>query len=45
MSIDVIMLVKFGDNRRRSNRLSSLGLFAMTLAPWVVMIWLFWPRR
>jgi hypothetical protein len=39
------MLVKLGDDERRKNRLSSLTFLVITVAPWVVMIWLFWPRR
>ena len=41
----VIMLVKLGDDERRRNRLPSLTFLAITVVPWVVMIWLLWPRR
>jgi predicted nucleic acid-binding Zn ribbon protein len=41
----VIMLVKLGDDERRRNRLSSLTFVVITIVPWVVMIWLLWPRR
>jgi hypothetical protein len=39
------MLIKLGDSERRSNRLSSLGFVAITVVPWILMIWLIWPRR
>jgi predicted nucleic acid-binding Zn ribbon protein len=39
------MLVKLGDDERRRNRLSSLTFVVITIVPWVVMIWLLWPRR
>ena len=41
----MIMLVKLGDDERRRNRLSSLTFVVITIVPWVVMIWLLWPRR
>ncbi len=41
----VIMLVKLGDDQRRRNRLSDLAFLVITVVPWVVMIWLMWPRR
>ena len=39
------MLVKLGDDKPRSNLLSNLTLLVITVVPWVVLIWLIWPRR
>jgi hypothetical protein len=40
----VILLVKSDDSRRRRNWLSDLEFFAITVLPWLVTIWLLWPR-
>jgi len=39
------MLIKLGDSERRENWLSRLPFLAITVVPWVVLIWLIWPRR
>ena len=43
----VIMLVKLGQNERpiKRSRLSDLTFLVITVVPWVVLIWLMWPRR
>jgi hypothetical protein len=45
MNSDVMMLVKVGDQERRRNLLSDLCFLVITVVPWVVLIWLMWPRR
>jgi hypothetical protein len=41
----MLMLVSMGPPRNR-NRLPSVIFFlVITLAPWLVMIWLLWPPR
>jgi hypothetical protein len=40
----VILLVKSDDSRRRNDWLSYVGFFVITVMPWVVTIWLLWPR-
>jgi hypothetical protein len=42
----VMMLVSLGDaGRGRKRWLSDLAFLAITVAPWVILIWLMWPRR
>lgn len=39
------MLDKLGDSEQRENWLSRLAFVAITVVPWIVMLWLIWPRR
>jgi hypothetical protein len=39
----VILLVKSDDPGGRNNWTSYLAFFAITLLPWVLLIWLMWP--
>jgi hypothetical protein len=41
----VFTLVKLSDSGRRENGLSRLFFVAITIVPWIVMLWLLWPRR
>jgi hypothetical protein len=42
----VILLVRTEDQRHGMKRwLSEIPFLVITLGPWVVMIWLLWPRR
>ena len=42
----MLMLVRLGDRRTRGNRwLGDLDLVAITLGPYAILLWLFWPRH
>jgi hypothetical protein len=42
----MMMLVSIGGPRPGRNRwLSELAFLVLTVGPWLVMIWLLWPRR
>ena len=41
-----MMLVRLGEPGRGGKRLlSDLAFLAITVAPWVILLWLMWPRR
>lgn len=42
----MILLVKLGDpGRGRKQWISYLPFVVLTVGPWVLMVWLLWPRR
>jgi hypothetical protein len=42
---DMNMLVKLGDRKDGRSRPSWIGFLVVTIGPWLVLIWLLWPRR
>ena len=41
----MIMLVNLRAPRKKNGLLAELWFVALTVGPWIAMIWLLWPRR
>jgi hypothetical protein len=41
----MMMLVRLGNLKGGRGRLSWIGFLVVTVGPWLVLIWLLWPRR
>ncbi len=41
----MLMLVRVATPGRKNGLLAEFWYVVFTVAPWVAMIWLFWPRR